>query len=275
MALNGASKITIHTVDSDVVVIAISFYFTLHDLKELWISFGTGKHHNYIPVHEVANHLGADKAEALRGYHVFTGCDTVSAFYSKSKTLTWNTWQRYPEVTAAFKGLSNPLEEMPENVFNTLEKYVVRLYCGHVDIISVNDARKFLFTTKNRSLQNIPPTKDALKMHIMRAAYQAGQVWGQALKSLPEIVSPMNWGWTDTGDVWKPTWITQAYIWESVSQLTKCSCKKGCRGRCSCSQKGLQCTQLCNCRGNCDNSSIIDSEALLDEMEDGTEDDIP
>jgi hypothetical protein len=259
MVINGATRIIIHTVDSDVVIIAISYFFGLKQLglHELWISFGTGKHHSYIPAHELAQALGEDKAEAMRGYHAFTGCDTVSAFYSKGKTLTWKAWQQCLEATSAFRALSNPLKEVTDDLMTRIEKYVIMLYCGDTEIHSVNEARKILFT-KNKSLQNIPPTRDALRMHTLRAAYQAGFVWGQALDPSGVIPSPADWGWTQTEGEWQPLWTTQPSIWEAARELVKCGCKNSCRGRCSCRREGMPCTLLCkSCYGNCDNTRYI------------------
>lgn len=147
MVINGATRIVIHTVDSDVVIIAISYFFALKQLglHELWISFGTGKHHNYIPAHDLAQDLGEDRAEAMRGYHAFTGCDTVSAFYSKGKTLTWKAWQQCLETTSAFRALSNPLKEVTDDLIKMLEKYVIMLYCGETEIHSLMKPARFYF----------------------------------------------------------------------------------------------------------------------------------
>src|SRR5207245_301414 len=87
LAAKGAKTIVIRTVDTDVVVLAISFFFTLktEGLQELWVLFGVGKKQRYIAAHAIADVLGAEKATALRGFHAFTGCDTVSSFATKGK----------------------------------------------------------------------------------------------------------------------------------------------------------------------------------------------
>ena len=46
-----------------------------------------------------------------------------------------------------------------------------------------------------RQYDLIPPTQAALKEHAKRASYEAGYVWGQALKRHPQMQSPSNWGW--------------------------------------------------------------------------------
>ncbi|CAG4961627.1 unnamed protein product [Parnassius apollo] len=151
-----------------------------------------------------------------------------------------------------------------DNILISLEKFVIKLYCGDSGIVSVNEARKFLFT-KNKALQNIPPTRDALKMHALRAAYKAGYIWGQAFDSSADIPSPSNWECTEKEGQWQPIWTTQHSIWDVARELVKCGCKNSYRGRCSCRREEMPCTLPCKtCNGNCDNSSVIDREALVE-----------
>ena len=57
---------------------------------QLWVAFGTGKHLRYIPAHEIATSLGAEKAQALPMFHAFTGCDTVSSFAGKGEKTAFD-----------------------------------------------------------------------------------------------------------------------------------------------------------------------------------------
>lgn len=56
-AHNGLKKVSIRTVDTDVVVLAVANYSSM-DLDELWLAFGTGKHFRHIPAHELSQGLG-------------------------------------------------------------------------------------------------------------------------------------------------------------------------------------------------------------------------
>ena len=76
-AQTGSHKIAIRTVDTDVVVLAIS-NFTALQLNELWIHFGVGKNVRIIAAHDIFNALCPEKSKALPVFHCFTGCDTVS-----------------------------------------------------------------------------------------------------------------------------------------------------------------------------------------------------
>lgn len=99
------------------------------------------------------------------------------------------------DVIEAFEYLASPGPAPTDCINVILEKYTVHLYgVRNQECQRVNSARKHLFGTENRSLLLIPPTSAALKQHTLRAAYQAGQIWGRAdvLDSPPE---PGEWGW--------------------------------------------------------------------------------
>ena len=103
---SGLAKIAIRTVDSDVVVLAVSFALELN-VEELWIHYGTGKNIRNIAAHEIAQVLGTEKCRALRFFHALSGCDTVSAFALKGKKSFWDTWSRCSEITECFAILSS------------------------------------------------------------------------------------------------------------------------------------------------------------------------
>ena len=105
---DGNDKLSICTVDTDVVVLAVMAAQRL-DVSELWIAFGTGKHFRFLAAHEMARSLGPDHCIALPMFHSFTGCDTVSSFGGRGKKTAWDTWKVYEEVTKAFCSLmANP-----------------------------------------------------------------------------------------------------------------------------------------------------------------------
>lgn len=74
-AVCGHQKVMIRTIDTDVVVLAISI-FHIVPLIELWMAFGTGKNFRYVAVHDIARALGQEKSKALPLFHAVTGCDT-------------------------------------------------------------------------------------------------------------------------------------------------------------------------------------------------------
>ena len=63
-ARSGIKKISIVTVDTDVVVIALQHFFSLN-IEELWIQFGVGKSRRFIPVNKYAKMMGNDLCRSL------------------------------------------------------------------------------------------------------------------------------------------------------------------------------------------------------------------
>ena len=164
----GYRKVSVRTVDTDIVILAISMFNEMN-LEELWLAFGTGSNFRYIPIHEVVVSMDPRVCATLPMFHAFTGCDTVSSFCGRGKKTAWNTWKVYPEAIDAFEEFPLMQIEISDKAMETLERFVVLLYDRTSDIMTVNDSRKYLFTQKTRSLENLPPTREVLKQHIKRA----------------------------------------------------------------------------------------------------------
>ena len=80
------TSVTIRTVDSDVVILAVYVFAQLRaSLTRLWVAFGIGKNYRMISAHGIYAALGEEKSLALPMFHAFTGCDTVSSFSGRGK----------------------------------------------------------------------------------------------------------------------------------------------------------------------------------------------
>ena len=126
-AEKGYRRIMLRTVDTDVVVLAVSTVVSMEN-TQLWIAFGTGKHLRYIPTHEIATSLGAEKAQARLMFHVFTGCDTVSSFVGKGKKTAFDTWRSFNAATEVFARLVTRPTSLDNVCMSVLESYVVLMY---------------------------------------------------------------------------------------------------------------------------------------------------
>ena len=188
------SIIIIRTSDTDVAVLAISLSQQL-GAKELWTSFGTGKHFRYIAIHDIASKLGPDTCKALPVFHAMTGCDTVSFIAGRGKLKAWETWMASPPVTQAFLELAACKEGVSTSTLETLAHFIVLMYQRNSPYAGVIEAREKLFSKGNRSIESIPPTSDALHQHVLQAAYQGGFVCSQCLEKEPQLPSPSSWGW--------------------------------------------------------------------------------
>lgn len=247
--MQGYTKVTIRTVDTDVVVLAVTSASRLEG-NEIWIAFGTGKTFRYIPAHTLAQILGPDRSEALPVFHAITGCDTVSFFAGKGKKTAWDTWNNFNEVTPAFCALASAPSTIEEWVA-PLERFVILLYDRTSSQTCINQARKHLFCQKARGIYCLPPTRAALVQHIKRATYQAGHCWSQMDIAVPELPSPQDWGWTKQEVGWATFWTDIPEATKVCRELLRCGCKKGCTGRCKCVKAELPCTALCACDGRC------------------------
>jgi hypothetical protein len=248
-ALCGANTLCIRTVDTDIVVLAISFFSHL-SVSELWINFGTGKCARLIAIHEICAGLGIEKCEVLPAFHALTGCDTTSAFRGKGKKSAWLTWEAYPEVTHALKNLLLMQTDVDSYTMSILERFVIVLYDRTSDVENLNAAIKQMFTKKARALENIPPSSNAFLQHAKRSVSQAVHCWSHSLETQMSLINPADCGWSKDGDKWLPVWMTMPQDMSKMCQeLLHCSCKKACTARCKCFKANLPCTSLCQCDG--------------------------
>ena len=248
---HGHEKLLIRTVDTDVVVLAVSVMQALGEQVELWVAFGTGKHFRYLAAHKVANRLGPKKAVALPMFHALTGCDTVSSFVGYGKKTAWSTWNTLPQLTDALLKLSCAPSKIPEDVMLIIERFVILLYDKTSTCTDIDKARQTLFT-KRTNVKAIPPTRAALEQHVKRTVYQGGYVWGQSLIANPVLPSPTSWGWMKTSDdLYVPNWTILPEASKACYELVSCKCKKGCVKNCKCKKLALECTALCACAGEC------------------------
>ena len=54
-----------------------------------------------------------------------------------------------------------------------MERLVILMYDKQIPDDSVNKTRQTLLTQKDKEIKKIPPIKDALRQHVLRAAYRA------------------------------------------------------------------------------------------------------
>ncbi|XP_061721794.1 uncharacterized protein LOC133528424 isoform X2 [Cydia pomonella] len=246
--LKGHSKVMLRTVDTDVVVLAISCVPKLEGLEELWVHIGTGRNHQYLACHTISSCLGPERTHVLPLFHSFTGCDTTSSFNGRGKKTAFEAWKAYPNVTRGFEALYRGEYDRADP---EIQKFVITMYDRSCPSETVNECRKNLFTKKDRQIDNLPPTEAALKQHTLRAVLQAVYVWGQCLIKNQNIPCPSEWGWQKEGEVWVPLWTQSPMAAQACLELIRCRCLKSCRNKCNCSKRQLKCTELCNCGGNC------------------------
>ena len=122
---------------------------------------------------------GRPKSQVLPVFHTFSGCDTTSAIKGKGQKSIWQAWQADTEVTETSVYLaSHPFQilDLENEHFQKLEKLTVVLYDKTSPLSCVNVLRRELFCQKNRAMDKLPPTRDALLQHVHHTFYKA-DIW--------------------------------------------------------------------------------------------------
>ena len=135
---SGFVRIVVRSVGTDVLVLAVALVQKLQEQTQesiqLWVAFGTGTNLRYLPAHEIASAL------ALPAFHVFSGCDTVSCFFGKSKKTALETWNSFVQITPIFIALSSSSTSIHDDWMQVLERCVVLLYDRTSRCLTVDEA---------------------------------------------------------------------------------------------------------------------------------------
>lgn len=125
ITLQGHSKIIIQTVDTDVLVLAVSVLARLKDHPEkLWVDFGAEKCRKYVPVHIIFNNLRESRARGLSFLHAFTGYDQVSFLSHVTKGSFWKVWDLFNGITLIFNILRDqPFLSPIEDSLSIIERF--------------------------------------------------------------------------------------------------------------------------------------------------------
>ncbi len=154
--------------------------------------------------------------------------------------------------------------ELSTDLFKRLQAFTCKLYSAPTSTEDVNTARYQLFCARRGELESsqLPPCKDCLLMHAMRANYQAG-IWRGSLQQHPEVPSPVEHGWARNNGQLTFKWMQGSPAPEAVLQLLSCKCSRKCKlPECQCMSNGLKCTNMCNLQ-TCDNHPQEDDHEIL------------
>jgi len=105
----------------------------------------------------------------------------------------WNGWKKMPTMTEVFIRLSEEFNLTCED-FAEIEHFTVLLHDTASTTTEVNECRRMLFTKRNRNVETIPPTSEALRQHVKRSILQAN-IWKKCLTKQLQIPTITDWGW--------------------------------------------------------------------------------
>jgi hypothetical protein len=182
--------------------------------------------------------LPTNVVDTLLAFHAITGCDSVSQLSGHSKKTAWKVFQKQHHL---LNGLGRG--ELTPVTASAAETFICRIY-GVTDVDTCDKARVKLFS-KCLCQELLPPTTDAVQLHIQRANYET-MVWIQADICTQLLLRVSASGWTISGDALIPVMMRLPPVPEACLEITSCGCCKGCAIRCCrCQQVGLSCTDAC------------------------------
>jgi hypothetical protein len=145
---------------------------------------GMSKSPKIIPMHSVleTNLPTRRMAQNLLAFHSITGSDTTSFFYGISKKKAYKVYEQDANL---LKGIGEA--ELTDEKIKLAEAFICKLYN------QVTDEAWDLMFGKSKSPESLPPTSDALKLHIERVHFQAS-MWKRANVVNPVLPSPVTMG---------------------------------------------------------------------------------
>ena len=253
----GFKHIVIRTVDTDVLILLISYCHLFKDgeILSLSVQFGTGYDIRLYDILELHEEIGDTKSLGLPFFHAFTGCDTTSSFFQHGKCKFRDAWMASdPPITNTFIELSNMPIAINADHQHILELYLMAVYLpkSYKSFSDINDARiKSFFHSTDPKLRSTIISRKGLYEHIKRSALQAGWLWKECEKEV-EPQDPALWGWVMSQDRYYPLW--QDSFVELQSSIMICSCKEGKCLNCKCAKNKIKCLEYCCCQRRCFNS---------------------
>ena len=151
--------------------------------------------------------IGRTKAEALIGFHCFSGCDTIETFSGKSKAK-WTTVfpKSPPNIITAFSKLCDELaddilselEIFTAGVYNTKNKKPPTLEEVRWLCFLRNSRRNNKYSPKRKGIRNVfefmPHTSGAFLQHVRRS-HVVEKTLSQSDMAIIEHVNTDGFGW--------------------------------------------------------------------------------
>ena len=249
---NGYNNIIVRTIDTDVLILLIS-YIEQIELNAVELHAYLINSDKYFNIKQIIHDLGSDTCLALPFFFAFTGCDTVSSFYGKGKCKAYDTWLKsdgIDDLTDVFINLGKKPDQVTSKQIDILENYVLQLYGSTHHTLAAERLDKFKKSAEN-DLRSLPPSREALYQHTLRASYQTGYLWRQSVEEL-EIPDANQWGWkTDSEGDFQPNWTGVESQVSIQSFIDICSCKTGKCKKCKCAKAKVACLSMCGCSRGC------------------------
>ncbi|KAJ8678614.1 hypothetical protein QAD02_014401 [Eretmocerus hayati] len=221
------SEIVLHSVDTDVFILAIHFWPLLNSkgCSALWFRI-TNQKSRTLTCHVAANSLKKNVCDVLPALHAFTGCDTTSKIGTKKKGLDLiddKQWRR------ALSNLGNG-HILSKEEFSEIERLYLHIFKKQGS--SADEARSSIFSQScgiGLKLASIPCTSDALYQHTLRASAQT-YIWRNAAFAVYNQLDLLRCGFTQKDGALMPLFMTKTPLPGDL--IFPCKCTKSCKKKC-------------------------------------------
>ena len=202
----------------------LSIYFQHEIGARLVIQWKAAKNKwKFIDVGMLRVKHGEEVAQALLGFHAYSGCDTVSGMCGKGKKTFFKVLVTNAEFHAAMIRLGENLE-VDDELIEACEHGLCVIY-GHGACHDINQVR-YDMLSKGAESHQIPPTPDAHRLHVMRANYQA-YIWKHSIDGQFVAPTPNGHGWVIVDNKIDIVWMTKDPAPKALLDLISCkTCKK-------------------------------------------------
>ena len=258
---NHSARVLVVCDDTDVMILLL-YYYSKEELTCTLLMKGPTRDRKVINIKNAAlkarNELKINP-EDLLSLHALSGNDTVASCSGIGKVTALNVLKKGHHLDFDLVGdLTRDFEEVYKLAVKFFSYcYGIKPEEGETSIIPARIAvwhRKLSSSTQaNPSLHQIPPTDNSLRANIRRAHYQAA-IWRSCRSQHPPNQSPVEFGWyiSDDGHMLPRMFDGEPNIApEYVLKMIKCQCKaevgRCTKGRCSCKEANMLCTQFCGC----------------------------
>ena len=158
------------------------------------------------------------------------------------------------ELNEKFRILSKyTKKDIVDDCHLLIQQFVVYVYLRKFNFIDFDELHYQMFVnSSSNDFRTLPPSKDALFQHLLRASYQSGWVWGNSLL-LEAPPQKESWGWRIHGGSLKFNWKTIDCYDKLVKLAVVCQCRSNKCLNCKCAKSNVKCLRFCNCSRKCHN----------------------
>ena len=145
---------------------------------------GTQNSTRFVEISNLVWSLGNIIHDSLIGLHVFTSCDTVSAFASRWNLSALKLMKRDITHHETFNQVGQSWDVQPQ-LSEKVQQFTCRMYVATSSTTEVNN----LYACAKRGeieTSLLPPCRDCLFMHFLGANYQAA-TWKCCLHARPTL----------------------------------------------------------------------------------------